>query len=182
MSSRDPAVCHAAIHGLLHALPDEQRPHAAAFLLGELARLYEAAGRPFPEGLRVLREHGGNVPGTGGATVTPGAAHGLDPLSTIYTPGWADARVRAALVPEHGELYTAALDAVEQAWMHLRPLQRWYEQERPAVSTWGNYSLLLEFVDGDLVDAFRAVAVGVTELVPGVPDWPDNADPGDVDG
>jgi hypothetical protein len=41
---------------LLHAMRPEQRPHATAFLLGELERLYHSAGIAVPHWIGVLRE------------------------------------------------------------------------------------------------------------------------------
>jgi len=55
-SEPDPASVSAALDLLLDAMHPEQRPHATAFLLGELERLYHSAGIATPHWISVLRE------------------------------------------------------------------------------------------------------------------------------
>lgn len=53
----DADTCAAAIDVLLHGMRnDQQRAHAAGFLLEELERLYGAARIPRPRWIDVLRE------------------------------------------------------------------------------------------------------------------------------
>jgi hypothetical protein len=51
----DAPTCRNALDTLLHGLPEEQRGHAAGFLLAELDRLYVAAGHAPPPWINVLR-------------------------------------------------------------------------------------------------------------------------------
>lgn len=55
MTDPSPAACAAALDVLLQGMPDEQRRHAAGFLLHELERLYGAAGVPRPPWIDALR-------------------------------------------------------------------------------------------------------------------------------
>jgi hypothetical protein len=107
----------------------------------------------------------------------------LEPLHTIYLPWWTDARRRAQrLDPPLRAMFTRALDHVEAGWAHVAPLQRWYEAHRDRARDGSDYAHLLNFIDGDLVDLFRELAVGVAALVPGYDGWEADADPGGVDG
>jgi hypothetical protein len=58
MKEPSPATCRAAIQILLHGLADEQRPHAAVFLLRDIEDKYTAAGRPAPMWIGELRASG----------------------------------------------------------------------------------------------------------------------------
>lgn len=55
MNEPDITTIRAALKILLHGLIQEQRAHAADFLLVELERLYTAAGRPPPSWIGELR-------------------------------------------------------------------------------------------------------------------------------
>ena len=55
MTEPSPADCAAAIDILLHGMPDEQRSHAAGFLLEEVERLYGVAGVCRPRWVDALR-------------------------------------------------------------------------------------------------------------------------------
>lgn len=107
-----------------------------------------------------------------------------EPLHTIYLPWWTDARQRAQrLDPPLRAMFGRMLDHVEAGWTHVAPLQRWYEAHRDrARDASDDYAHLLNFIDGDLVDLFRELAVGVAALVPGYDGWEAEADPGGVDG
>lgn len=107
-----------------------------------------------------------------------------EPRHTIHVDGWRDARQRiACLDPPLQALLGPLLDHVEAGWAHIRPLQRWYEAEQEhARAASDDYALLLDFIDGDLVDLFRELAAAVAALVPGYAGWEAEADPGGVEG
>ena len=107
-----------------------------------------------------------------------------EPRYTIHVDGWRDARQRIGrLDPPLKALLEPLLDHVEAGWAHVRPLQRWYEAEQEhARAASDDYALLLDFIDGDLVDLFRELAAAVAALVPGYAGWETEADPGGVEG
>lgn len=107
-----------------------------------------------------------------------------EPRHTIYVDGWRDARQRIArLDPPLKALLEPLLDHVEAGWAHVRPLQRWYEAEQEhARAASDDHALLLDFIDGDVVDLFRELAAAVAALVPGYAGWEAEADPGGVEG
>jgi hypothetical protein len=51
----DARTCANALDALLQGFPDEQRGHAAAFLVADLERLYLAAGHGVPPWINGLR-------------------------------------------------------------------------------------------------------------------------------
>lgn len=109
----------------------------------------------------------------------------LEPAHTIYVERWRDARRRVVGVAGDAPraLLLSALDYVEAGWVHVRELQRWYDENTDRAIGWhDDYAQILHFIDGDVVDVFRTIADGVAQLVPGYPEWEANADPGSVDG
>jgi hypothetical protein len=58
MTEPSTASCRAAILILLHGLADEQRQHAAVFLLRDIEEKYLAGGRPAPTWIGKLRAAG----------------------------------------------------------------------------------------------------------------------------
>ena len=146
-------------------------------------------GSPLGKGRHTLgsspesQEPAGRVPAP--ALPAPEPAEDLpEPRHTIYLPWWTDAWERAQrLDPPLRAMFTRARDHVEAGWGHVAPLQRWYEAHRDrARDASDDYAHLLNFIDGDLVDLFRELAVGVAALVPGYDGWEADADPGGVDG
>lgn len=107
-----------------------------------------------------------------------------EPHHTIHVEGWRDARQRIARLDSSLKaLLGPLLDHVEAGWAHIRPLQRWYEAEQEhARAASDDYALLLDFIDGDVVDLFRELAAAVAAMVPGYRGWEAEADPGGVEG
>lgn len=108
----------------------------------------------------------------------------MEPRHTIYGDDWLAARHRVHALPAAlRPLFLSVLNHIEAGWFHIRELQLWYDanQER-ARAQQDNYALLLHFIDGDLVDLFRAIAAETAQLVPGYPDWKGQVDPGTIDG
>lgn len=103
---------------------------------------------------------------------------------TIHGVEWADARRRIPdLAPASRALFTTTLDHVEAGWEHVRELQRWWEDNREhTLARSGRLADLLHFVEADLVDTFRGLALGVALLVPGYPGWAGTADADGVEG
>lgn len=108
-----------------------------------------------------------------------------EPEHTIFRPGWHDATARlGALEPRQRDLFSQLLAHIESGWrIGVRDLQLIFERSRgeasPAV---GPAADVLSFIDADVVDLYRAVAADAADLVPGRPDWPEEADPGNLDG
>lgn len=98
--------------------------------------------------------------------------HELEPLHTIHQGDWRAGRERLAGLagPEHRAL-SALLDHVEEAWRHLRDLQLLYETGQARARETDFYAQLLNFIDSDLVDVFRSVALDTAALVPGWAGW-----------
>lgn len=99
---------------------------------------------------------------------------GAEPLYTIYGTAWYAARARA---PAIGRNAVRLLDIVETGWLAVRELQSWIETEAVRAQEPGAYGHLLAFVDVDLVDVFRELAVSAADLVPGWDAWASEADP-----
>ena len=96
----------------------------------------------------------------------------LEPLHTIHQGKWCAGRERLEGLagPERLAL-SDLLDHVEGAWPHLRDLQLLYETDRARARETDFYGQLLNFIDGDLVDVFRSVAIDTAALVPGWTGW-----------
>lgn len=106
-----------------------------------------------------------------------------EPSRTIYGDGWAQARRRVeTLAPGTRPVLLAALTHVEAGWEYVRELQRWHDDNRARARDRGALALILEFLDGDVVDVYREIAAEVAALVPGYPGWENQADPGAIDG
>ncbi|HEU0016646.1 MAG TPA: hypothetical protein VFQ45_23390 [Longimicrobium sp.] len=106
-----------------------------------------------------------------------------EPRHTIYTPEWAAAVRRVGrLQGAERAFYAALLDHVEVRWRAVRPLQLLYERQRRRAREADGVGCLLRFMDGDLVDVFRGVALEAARLVPGGPPRPREGDPGDLEG
>jgi len=111
----------------------------------------------------------------------PPSDSGAEPLHSIYRPAWSEARTRAdAADPDARRLLLRMLDLVEQGWQGVRDLQRWYEDNDARAHASDEYAHLLAFVDGDVVDVFRGIAVDCAELVPDWKSWEAEADPDGV--
>jgi hypothetical protein len=104
---------------------------------------------------------------------------GGEPFHTIYVATWHAARERA---PAAGRVLVDLMDRVEAAWPAVRDLQRWFEANQTRARERDAYGHLLAFIGADVVDMFREVAGGVTDLVPGGDRWEAEADPDDVAG
>jgi hypothetical protein len=104
---------------------------------------------------------------------------GAEPLHTIYVATWYAARERASDV---GRVLVDLMERVEAAWPAVRELQHWFEANHARSRERDAYGHLLAFIGADLVDMFREVAGGVTDLVPGGNRWETDADPDDVAG
>lgn len=105
-----------------------------------------------------------------------------EPRHTIYGATWQNAWTRTRrLDPAVRPLFDALLRHVEAGWVHVRRLQCWYEGHQPDPQASAVISELLAFVDGDLVDVYRAVAGESSALVPDAEGWKGEADPHDVE-
>jgi hypothetical protein len=103
-----------------------------------------------------------------------------EPRATIYTEAWAGAVLRVAhLPPRHREAFGILLALVEGAWEHLRPAQLFVERHTPHPAA--PCSLLVQFLDSEVIDLFRGLAFSVTEYIPGPPCWDDDSDPTNLD-
>jgi hypothetical protein len=106
-----------------------------------------------------------------------------EPLHTIYTPRWWNARARIQKLPKtQRALFAELLDHVERGWKHVRTLQIAYERMEQLTRGGDELAHVLDFIDADVVDLFRVVASDAADLVPGLEEWEDAADPGDMDG
>lgn len=106
-----------------------------------------------------------------------------EPQHTIYHPGWWNARARIRKLPKRQRaLFTRLLDHVERGWRHVRLLQIAYERLEHLARGEGELAYFLDFIDADVVDLFRVVASDAADLVPGLDEWEEAADPGDMDG
>lgn len=105
-------------------------------------------------------------------------------LEAISGTWWRDARDRVPRLDEASRaLFLAILDHVEAGWVHVAPLQAWYEAHRDhARESSDDYAQLLNFIRDDLVDVFRELASEVAALVPGYAGWEAEADPAEVEG
>jgi hypothetical protein len=102
--------------------------------------------------------------------------HRGEPRHTIFRPWWNEAWKRVGHSDEElRPLFAALLNAVEKGWLTVRTLQLAYERdaETPGAAK-DDRQYLLDFIDGDVVDLYRSVAIGCTRLIPG-PDGPDPA-------
>jgi hypothetical protein len=90
-----------------------------------------------------------------------------EPQATIYQRIWRRARIRLtrSTVPER-VIQAALLDHIERGWQHLRRLQLAYEG-RAALPPGKPTEDLLDFIDSDLVDAFRTLSCDAALLVMG---------------
>jgi hypothetical protein len=81
-------------------------------------------------------------------------------------------------------LFSQLLAHIESGWFAgVRDLQLIFERSRGEVNPEGGPAAdVLGFIDADVVDLYRAVAADAADLVPGRPDWPEEADPGNLDG
>ena len=108
-----------------------------------------------------------------------------EPRITLYVPWWEETWERARVVrpAETRHLFTRLLQRMEEAWEYIRPLELWYEEHAEnAEAEGGDYWEAMEFINADIVDIFREVAVDVSRLVPGCEGWPKTASPDDVNG
>lgn len=105
------------------------------------------------------------------------ATDGAEPTYTIYAPGWYAARKRVASVGAGARELTHLLDGVERGWHALRALQVWAEANADHAATRDGYGHLLVFIEADLVDSYREIALGAANLVPGWANWDTEADP-----
>lgn len=106
-----------------------------------------------------------------------------EPKATLYTPKWNEAQQRAQHIDTATrDVFVTLLDHIERGWHVLRPLQLWFEQHQAEASASDDYAHLLMFSEGSVTDVFLQVSGGVADLVPGRPDWVEEADPADVDG
>jgi hypothetical protein len=96
---------------------------------------------------------------------------------------WLDARARVyALEPRQQEVFTRLLAHIESGWCRVRELQGVYDRRAALEARGGPLGDILGFIDGDVVDLFRAIALDAADLVPGWEGWERAADPGDMDG
>lgn len=103
-----------------------------------------------------------------------------EPRATLYTEAWAGAVLRVTqLPPGHRRAFGSLLALVEGAWEHLRPAQLFVERHTPDPAA--PWSVLVQFLDSEVVDLFRGLAFSLTEYVPGPPCWDDDSDPTNLD-
>ncbi|HEX2078103.1 MAG TPA: hypothetical protein VHG08_10345 [Longimicrobium sp.] len=96
---------------------------------------------------------------------------------------WLDARARLLeLRPDQQEMFARLLTHIESGWSRVRELQGIYDRNAALEAQGGPVSDLLGFIDGDVVDLFRAIVLDAADLVPGWAGWEHAADPGDMDG
>lgn len=106
-----------------------------------------------------------------------------EPLHTIYGPQWWNARARIQKLPKKQRaMFARLLDHVETGWRHVRTLQIAYERLEHLARSGDELAQFLDFIDADVVDLFRVVASDAAALVPGLEEWDECADPGDMDG
>lgn len=108
---------------------------------------------------------------------------GAEPTFTIYVPAWEVARERVGTVePEETRaLLCAALDRVESGWPAVRDLQRWVERHREQEGAEDDYGVLLTYVESEVREAFRSMALTLADVVADWPGW-ERASTDDVDG
>lgn len=82
------------------------------------------------------------------------------------------------MASEAGARTSLLIHHIEYGARHLSPLQLLAEATAASEGGPGLHHLL-DFIEDDIVDVFRCVAIGAASLVPG-PDWKENADPPEV--
>lgn len=96
---------------------------------------------------------------------------------------WLHARMRLHdLAPAHCTMFAALLDHVERARPAVEELGKAVEAYGEAQFAAPGVDRVLTFVRDDVIDAFRCVELSVADLVPGLPDWREAADPWEADG
>lgn len=103
-----------------------------------------------------------------------------EPRATIYTEAWTGAVARVTqLRPDGRRAFGSLLALVEAAWQHLRPAQLFVERHTPDPGA--PWSVLVQFLDSEVIDLFRGLAFSLTEYIPGPPCWDDDSDPTNLD-
>ncbi|HEY0022231.1 MAG TPA: hypothetical protein VGB24_04955 [Longimicrobium sp.] len=103
-----------------------------------------------------------------------------EPRATLYTEAWAGAVLRVAHLPSgHRQAFGSLLALVESAWEHLRPAQLFVERHTPDPAA--PWSVLVQFLDSEVIDLFRGLAFSLTEYIPNPPCWDDDSDPTNLD-
>jgi hypothetical protein len=103
-----------------------------------------------------------------------------EPRATLYTEAWAGAVLRVTqLPPRDRQAFGRLLALVEAAWEHLRPAQVFVERHTPDPGA--PWSVLVQFLDAEVIDLFRGLAFSLTEYIPGPPCWDDDSDPTNLD-
>jgi hypothetical protein len=106
-----------------------------------------------------------------------------EPEFTIYVPAWGGARERVGMVEPQvtRALLCTALDLVESGWPAVRDLQRWVERHREQERAADDYGCLLTYVESEVLEAFRTIALTLAAVAADWPEW-ERASTDDVDG
>lgn len=108
---------------------------------------------------------------------------GTAPEVTIYGPEWTAARDRLASVQpaEARALLASAMDRVESGWTTVGALHQWLERNRGRESAEDDYGCLLTYVETEVRETFRSMAVALAHVAADWPDW-ERASTDEVDG
>ena len=106
-----------------------------------------------------------------------------EPEATIYGAAWVEARRRLPGVAsaEARALLTSAMDRVQSGWTAVRELQRWVERNRAHERAGDDYGCLLTYVETEVRESFRSMALALAHVVADWPAW-ERASTDDVDG
>jgi hypothetical protein len=106
-----------------------------------------------------------------------------EPEATIFGPAWTAARARLASVQpaEARALLASAMHRAESGWTAVRALQQWAARNRERESADDDYGCLLTYVETDVRESFRSMALALAHVAA---DWPggERASTDDVDG
>ena len=113
-------------------------------------------------------------------TMSPGE---VAVLRSSRERAWLHARVRLRELARRDRVrFAALLDHVERARPAVEELGTAVEAYGEAQFAAPGLERVLTFVRDDVIDAFRCVELSVADLVPGLPDWREAADPWEADG
>lgn len=108
---------------------------------------------------------------------------GTEPDATIYTPAWVAARDRLAFIEpaEARALLASAMDRVESGWTAVRDVQHLLDRNRGRESGDDDYGCLLTYVETEIRESFRSMALALAHVAADWPAW-ERASIDDVEG
>lgn len=106
-----------------------------------------------------------------------------EPLATLYTDRWKEARKRAAEMrrTEHGAVWRRLLDHQGRGWVYVRPLARVVEEAKCWRTRLDPVTAFYRFADIEIVDLFRYNAFRCADMVLGPSRTQGEPPPDDID-